>query len=186
MPLMKGYSFGLTYELYLPDDPTRGRFLDILVESNKKSEATIAWELSDWILQINRGDMGNFPLLHVLDGSYDLHDMTIYKVNATDRALVLAVLKAINNKHVSPRRGLALRAYFVIVKATSKNYSSSYRMRYSVDWAATIDGHPRPGVKTVLIEAPGVLQKSKFLNGTMSRQVTETMSTTTAMVQVSF
>ncbi|KAM7191634.1 hypothetical protein V8F20_009241 [Naviculisporaceae sp. PSN 640] len=183
MPLTEGYRFGMTYELYIPDYPKKRKLVELLVDCNKKSESELAWELSDWIARINKGEMKDFPVFQALQGDYGRKEMTIYTVNASDRALVLAVLRAINDKHVSPRRGRALNAYFAHVKVTSKKWATDSRTRYSVEWASSIDGKPRPDITEVLIDARGILQKARFLEGQTTRHVTPTMSSSTAMVQ---
>lgn len=185
MPLTEGYRLGLTYELYLCDNPVRDKFLDILVEANRKSELALARDLNTWVSQIDQGQIMGFPLLQVLDGEYEQHHMNIYSVNAEDRTLVLAAAKATRNKQITPQRGYTLGAYFVLAKGTSKNYSTGCRVRYSIEWAATIEGQPRPDVKTVLVDEKGVLQKDKFVSGETSRRVSKTMSTTTKTLPVS-
>ncbi|KAK4213856.1 hypothetical protein QBC37DRAFT_162848 [Rhypophila decipiens] len=179
MPLTRGYRLGLTYELYLADNPLKHTFLDRLVTINKRSDSALVKDLCNWIGQIYRAEMTNFPLIQVLDGAYEQQHMNIYSVNAEDRSLILRVLKVTHDKQVTPQHGRSLQAYLVFLKATSKNYSTGNRVRYSLEWAATIEGHTCPDVKEILIDPQGVLQKDKFGCGDKTRQVSRTMSTTT-------
>lgn len=186
LPLSEGYRFALTYELFLADNPLQGSFLDNLVYQNQSSEYALLKGLRTWASGIEQGDMENFPLIHVLEGKYEHKDMQINFLNADDRSLAMAAIKAIYNKNLTPHLDYALGTYLVMVKATSKNFSGRSRVRYSVEWAATLDGNLMPGIKATIVDEMGVLQKNKFEDGETSRQVTKTLHTTTKTVAVCF
>lgn len=184
MPLSEGYRLALTYELFLAENPFKDSFLDKLVNQNQSSESELLKGLKTWASRIEQGKMENFPLIHVLEGHYELKDMHIGALNADDRSLAMAAIKAVYNPNLTPRPDYALGAYLVMIKATSKNYSTRNRVRYSIEWAATLDGISVPNIKNILVDEKGVLQKDKFEDGETSRQVTKTMHTTTKTVAV--
>lgn len=184
MPLCEGYRFAMTYELFLADNPFKDSFLDTLVHQGQTSESALLKGLNTWASRIEQGKMENFPLIHALEGDYEQKDMHIWSLNADDRSLAMAAIKATRNESLTPRADYTLGAYLVMVKATSKNYSARNRVRYSIEWATTLEGKLVPDIKAIIVDEMGVLQKDKFEDGETSRQVTTTMHTTTKTVAV--
>lgn len=175
----------MTYELFLSDNPLKNSFLDKLVDQSQSSQWELLRGLKTWVSRIQQGNMENFPLIHVLEGEYEQKDMYISSLNAADRSVAMAAIRATRDERLTPHDGYTLSAYLVIVKATSKNYSARSRVRYSIEWAITLFGALVPDIKALLVNETGVLQTDRFQDGqTTSRQVTKTMHTTTKTVAV--
>ena len=155
----------MSYELFLPNKPYQDSFLDALVHQCQSSQREMVRGLKTWASRIQQGEMENFPLIQVLEGSYEQKDMYINSLGADDRALAMAAIRATRDDRLTPHDDYILNAYLVMVKATSKNFASGSRVRYSIEWAITLYGTLVPHIKAMLVDDMGVLQKDKFQDG---------------------